>query len=254
MGTVPIYPFSRVVRARSFVLQSRLPFASLESNKMARHARLVVPGLPHHITHRGNRRDAIFLGIEDRKAYLRILRKFSGTASVQINSYVLMPNHVHIIAIPEYKDSLAEMIGSAHGTYAEMFNAVHGTVGHLWEGRFASFVMDDSHFWNALRYVERNPVRARLVKRAEDYPWSSARAHCGLRRDPLLSPIPTRNTIENWSDWLAGLERAAVLQELREHTATGHPFGSKEFIQNLERQLGHPVVLRPRGRPPKEKG
>jgi putative transposase len=183
-----------------------------------------------------------------------MLRKFAESASVQISSYVLMPNHVHLVVIPEYKDSLAEMIGSAHGTYAEMFNAVYGTVGHLWEGRFASFVMDEPHFWNAIRYVERNPVRAGLVDRAEDYPWSSAGAHCGLRNDPLLSPIATGRSSENWSDWLAGIERSTVLEALREHTNSGHPFGSKDFIQTLERQLGHPIVLRPRGRPPKEKG
>jgi putative transposase len=221
---------------------------------MARQPRLVVPGQPHHITHRGNRRDAIFLRTEDRKAYLRMLRKFADSASVQINSYVLMPNHVHLVAIPEYKDSLADMIRSAHGTYAEMFNAVYGTVGHLWEGRFASFVMEEPHFWNALRYVERNPVRAGLVDRAEDYAWSSAGAHCGLRSDPLLSPIETGNTSENWSDWLAGVEREAVLKGLRAHTQTGHPFGSKDFIQDLERQLDCPIVLRPRGRPRSERG
>jgi putative transposase len=222
---------------------------------MARRARIVVPGLPHHITHRGNRRDAIFLRVEDHKAYLRILRKFAVASLLEIWSYALMPNHVHIIAVPEREESLSEALGAAHGTYAEMFNGVYGKAGHLWEGRFSSYVMDEQHLWNAVRYVERNPVRAGLVGIAEEYRWSSAAAHCGLRNDPLLSSrFPPEEKMKTWSDWLSGIESPKVLHQIRQQTQTGHPCGNKDFLEDLGHRLGRPVVIRPRGRPRQEKG
>ena len=206
---------------------------------MPRPDRTVIPSLPHHVTHRGNRRAEIFRDTEDYRIYLRLLRKAIGKYDVRLWGYTLMPNHVHLIAVPDRKESLSDAIQWAHGKYAELFNSLYDTVGHLWQGRFGSSVMDEHHVFNAMRYVERNPVRACLVSCAEDYRWSSAPAHCGLVRDPLLSDgIPFINEIEDWSSWLAGVESPEELRKLRESTQRGYPYGSDEFVSKVENLAG----------------
>jgi putative transposase len=138
--------------------------------------------------------------MEDHFVYIRLLQKFLAEFEVRLWAYALMPNHVHLIVVPPKEDSLSALIHRAHGGYADFFNALYGTVGHLWQGRFNSSAMDEGYFWNAVRYVERNPVRSGLVSVAEEYRWSSAAAHCGLRHDPLLSnDLPHNPLIRNWS-------------------------------------------------------
>ncbi len=144
---------------------------------MARLKRIVVPGLPHHITQRGVRRADIFLEPEDRQVYGRLLVAACEQYSLVSQAYCWMTNHIHLIAVPTYETSLAFVMRDTSGLYAIYFsNYVFS--GHLWQARFYSCVLDEDHFWSAIRYVERNPVRARMVGRAEDYRWSSARAHC----------------------------------------------------------------------------
>jgi len=210
---------------------------------MPRPERIVVPGLPHHITHRGNRRQLVFREQDDYQIYLRLLRKAKERFEVKLWSYSLMPNHVHLIAVPGHRESLSEAVQWAHGKYAELFNGLNDIVGHLWQGRFGSSVMDEHYLWNAVRYVERNPVRACLVRRAEDYQWSSAAAHCGLRHDPLVSSdLPLIAQIQDWSGWLAGNEAADDLRRLRECTQRGHPCGSDEFVALVEERSGRKVA------------
>lgn len=135
-----------------------------------------------------------------------------------------------------------------HGEYAEYFNEKYEVTGHLWEGRFFSCVLDEWHFWQAIRYVERNPVRAGLVDRAENYEWSSAATHCGLRDDPLLKAIPPLpGSFGDWSAWLAIEELDADLAEIRKGTRTGRPCGSELFLKDLERKLGRVLVPNKRG-------
>ena len=212
---------------------------------MPRRDRIVVPSLPHHITHRGNRRDEIFRQADDYRIYLRLLRKAVERNPVKIWAYVLMPNHIHLIVVPEREDSLADAIQWAHGKYADVFNGLYGTVGHLWQGRFRSTVMDESHLFNGVRYVERNPVRAGLVGKAEDYSWSSAAVHCGFRSDPLVSgDLPFANVIQDWSGWLAGAETEEEIRRLRNCTQTGYPCGPDEFVRCLEQRVGHRIFSR----------
>ena len=149
--------------------------------------RLVVPGYAHHVTQRGVRKSPTFYDDSDHLVYIRILHEACADKAVQIHAYCLMPNHVHLIAIPSTEKGLSQVLRDAHTEYTMYFNAKHGFVGHAWQARPWIFVMDERHLWNAIRYVERNPVRARIVARAEDYRWSSAPAHCGARDDPLLS-------------------------------------------------------------------
>jgi putative transposase len=159
-----------------------------------------------------------------------------------------MENHVHQIAVPEAEDSFAKTIRDAHGEYSKYFNAKYGLVGHVWQGRFNSFPMDWDYCLNAIRYVERNPVRAGLVRRAEDYLWSSAAAHCRLRDDLLLSgECPVMAEIADWSEWLGGGEIQNADENIRCHTRTGRPLGPQSFVRRLEQQTGRKLFPQKRG-------
>lgn len=220
---------------------------------MARMARVVVPGLPHHVTHRGNLRADVFLSDEERELYLRLLAGCAVDAGMDIWAWCMMTNHVHLIVVPREAESLRRGLGLAHQRYAAAVNARHQWTGHLWANRFFSTVLDNSHCWQAVKYVELNPVRAGLVERAEDYRWSSARSHGGLlSSDPLLSTeSPFPGPITNWLGWLsAGLDEA-VSDRVRACTYTGRPCGSAEFSRSLEARLGRTLLPQKRGPKPK---
>jgi putative transposase len=162
--------------------------------------------------------------------------------------YTLMDNHVHHIAVPESEDSLGKTIQDAHSQYSKYFNIKYGLIGHAWQARFKSFPMEWDHCRNAVRYVERNPVRARMVKRAEDYLWSSAAAHCGLRDDLLLSgECPLVLEIADWSEWLNEPEDEAAQEVIRRHTQIGRPLGSEGFLLGLEQKTGRKMLPQKRG-------
>jgi len=164
-----------------------------------------------------------------------------------------MTNHVHLIAIPQYENSLALVLRDTNGLYALYFNRKYGFSGHLWQARFYSCVLDEARFWSAVRYVERNPVRAKMVVRAEDYRWSSAAAHAAGKPDNLLTPLEVPPLISDWSAWLADEDDPAELKAIRYCTGTGRPWGSKGFLERLEAQLGRPVIPGKRGRKPSAK-
>ena len=144
---------------------------------MPRIARVVAPGLPHHITQRGNRRQETFFCKEDYQSYLAFMAEWCQKSQVEIWTYCLMPNHVHLIAVPKSEEGLRRAIGEAHKRYSNRINSREGWRGHLWQGRFSSYPLDEAYLLTASRYIEMNPVHARLVKAPEDYPWSSASAH-----------------------------------------------------------------------------
>jgi len=217
---------------------------------MARHPRVVIPNLAHHITQRGNRKMHVFGDQEDRRVYLRMLVQRCLRYSLNIFSYCLMTNHIHLVAIPDNEHSLSNALRDAHGLYALYFNQKYDLTGHLWQGRFYACVLDEDHLWEAIRYVERNPVRAKIVEKAELYPWSSAAAHCKLSDDPLLTEPPGSTLIPDWASWLAPEESSIRLKEIREKTKTGRPYACSTFIDKLEAKTGR--CLRPRkpGRKP----
>ncbi len=205
---------------------------------MTRSSRVTVPCCPHHVVQRGNRKLNVFKDDSDRLVYLRLMRDACRVHHVDVWGYSLMDNHVHLVQVPEQEDSISRAIQDAHGKFARYVNAKYDLVGHAWHGRFKSAPMDEWHCWNAIRYVERNPVRAGLVKRAEEYLWSSAAAHCGLRDDMLLSgDCPLVHEIRNWSEWLQ-IEDDKMDSLIRRQTLLGQPIGSKEFISRLKRQNG----------------
>lgn len=204
--------------------------------------------MPHHVTQRGNRRVDVFFDQRDRERYLSMLADYAGRYGLAIWSYCLMDNHVHFIAVPSSPISLGQTFRDTHQSYASWLNRKMRESGHLWQGRFFSCVLGDAHLWSAVRYVERNPVRAGLVERAEDWPWSSAAAHCGLRDDPLLSPVQMPWPVPDWSEYLQD-ENEADVTAIRLKTRTGRPFGGKQFLEKLESTLGR--ILLPQKRGPK---
>ena len=146
---------------------------------MPRVARIVVPGVPHHVTQRGNNRQEVFFVDDDRGFYLDLLGRQAQRFGLDVLGYCLMSNHVHLIAVPQREDSLAKAIGRTHFLYTQYLHRLHGRSGHLWQNRFYSCALDEAHCWAALCYTERNPVRARMVRKAWRYRWSSAAVHCG---------------------------------------------------------------------------
>ena len=218
---------------------------------MPRLARLVVPGFPHHITQRGNRRQQTFFCQEDYAAYLELMADWCRQRAVEIWAYCLMPNHVHLLAVPRSEDGLGRAIGEAHRRYTRRINFREKWRGYLWQGRFASFVMDEAYLLAAARYVELNPVRAGLVAAAEQWPWSSASAHLSGRDDRLVRVAPMLAMVADWRALFKSAIPEEELRDLRAHGRSGCPLGSATFVERLERTVGR--ILRPRnpGRPPK---
>jgi|GEM_PF-31606 len=221
---------------------------------MARLARVVAAGLPHHVTQRGNFRQGVFLCDEDRSTYLGLLKQYAERANFRLVGYCLMSNHVHLIVVPEREDSLAKALGPAHCRYAHWMHARQHCVGHLWQNRFFSTVLDEAHLVSAMRYVERNPVRAGLVADAAEYAWSSAAAHVtGQDAEGVLDVAywAERFAPEDWRARLETQEEPAEVETLRDHTETGRPLGSKEFVAELGRRLRRLLEPRRVGRPRK---
>jgi putative transposase len=212
-------------------------------------ARLVVPGLPHHLVQRGNNRGAIFARPSDRRVYLALLRRGAARHGCAIWAYCLMTNHVHLLAVPGSEPALARTILAAHMRYAQWFNRRHGTTGHLWGGRYHSAPLDPAHLVAAVRYIELNPVRAGLVERPEEYLWSSARAHGLGESDPLLAPSrPFPGVVPNWLEWLSRERDPGSDRRLRAQTRTGRPCGSDAFVTALEVASGRRLAPQRRHR------
>ena len=218
---------------------------------MARIARAVAPGLPHHVTQRGNRRMDVFFGDEDYARYVALMAASCRARHVEVWGYCLMPNHIHLIVVPESEDGLRRAIGDAHRRYARQINLREGWRGHLFQGRFASFVMDEAHLIAAARYVELNPVRAGLVDRAWRWTWSSAAAHRRGRDDGLVTAAPLLELVGNWSAFLRVEPEPHTGEAFQRHERTGRPLGSPAFLDRIESLLNR--VLRPARRGPKPK-
>lgn len=221
---------------------------------MSRVARVVIPGLAHHVTQRGNRRMRVFFEPADYVRYRDTLAEHCRDAGVEVLAWCLMPNHVHLVLRPSDEQGLVRALAPAHQHYSWVINQRHGWRGYLWQGRFASFPMDEPHCIAAVRYVELNPVRAGLAAGAEDWAWSSARAHVADRGDQLIAPPPWPQPLDAlgpWPEFLAETMDDDVLTRYRRHTATGLPLGSDGFVSRIADLCGRELKRRPRGRPRK---
>jgi len=220
---------------------------------MPRIARLVAVGLPHHITQRGNYKQDVFLDDSDMEKYLCWIQEYSNKYKLSISAYCLMQNHVHFIATPEKEDSLAKTFNTAHMKYSHYFNKKLKVHGHLWQGRFYSCVMDEPHLIVAARYIERNPVRAKLINSPWEWPWSSAKAHIGNKEQSQIRLKNIFEIIDNmlydtWKDYIDLKEDKETVDAIRTHTLTGRPLGTGKFIEVLEKQFGRRLTALPVGR------
>jgi putative transposase len=188
----------------------------------------------------------VFFSDDDYRAYLGLLREWSGKEGLAIWAYCLMPNHVHIIGVPAAEDSLHRALKETHRRYTRRVNLREDWRGYLWQGRFASFPLDEEHGLRAIRYVELNPVRARLVAHPQDWRWSSAAAHLAGAPDPLLAPGPEAYV----SDWQSCLDESEA-ESFRRHERTGRPLGAENFIRALELMHGRTLLPQKRGPKPK---
>lgn len=218
---------------------------------MARTARIVVPGVPHHITQRGNRRMQTFFCESDYARYVDLLAAGCREANVEVLSFCLMPNHVHLVLVPKAADGLTRALALAHQRYTWVVNRQHGWQGHLWQLRFYSCPLDDAHLLAAVRYVELNPLRARMVSTPEQSPWSSARGRMSGHGDRLVRaarPAPL-DGIGDWREFLAGEIEDDRSEQLRKHQCSGRPLGDAAFVARVETLARRCLRPRPRGRP-----
>lgn len=220
---------------------------------MTRMARVVVPGVPHHVTQRGNRREPVFFGPGDYRLYRRLVAGAAAKARTEVWAYCLMPNHVHLILTPADEDGLRGTLAEAHRRYVATINKRHGWTGHLFQGRFGSVAMDEAHLLAAARYIALNPVAAGLVAGAADWPWSSARAHLAGRDDALATVAPLASRIPDFAGLLDSGEDAAAVERLRRAASVGRPVGAPEWIAALESRLGRRLAPRKRGPKPRQR-
>ena len=230
---------------------------------MARLARIVIPHMAHHVTQRGNRRLPVFFSDADREVYIGLLAEFAQTSQTRCLAWCLMDNHVHLVLVPETTDGLRAMLAEAHRRYTREINFREGWRGHLFQSRFASYPMDDAHLMTAVRYVERNPVAAKLVENAADWRWSSARSHIAGKRvggDPLTDVQALGRHVPNWRAMLRhGLETGAVTPDgevladaIERRLSTGRALATPEWIAEQGLALARQLAPQKPGRKPKQ--
>ena len=220
---------------------------------MSRTARVVIPGFPHHVTQRGNRKQKTFFCDEDYRYYIRLLALYSRKAGTDVWAYCLMPNHVHLVMVPGKEDGLRAVLGEVHRRYTRYVNFREDWRGHLWQERFHSFVMDENYLLATVRYVERNPVVAGLCACPHQWTWSSARAHMKGQDDGLVQVAPMLERVNDWYEYVSNSKKYFQECDLIErHARTGRPLGSRKFIKNLEAIAGRPLLPRRPFRKPKQ--
>jgi REP-associated tyrosine transposase len=217
---------------------------------MPRHARASQGGFCYHVLNRGNGRQTVFRKEGDFAAFVKLLRQAGELSGMRLLAYCLMPNHFHLAVWPSEDGQLSRYMGWLLTAHVRRYHRHYHSSGHVWQGRFRDFaIQEDDHLLTVLRYIERNPVRAGFVERAQDWPWSSA---SGLQvAGPTLHPGP----VPRPADWLAHVNQAqteAEVERLRESLRRRRPFGGSLWMAQAARQLGLEASLRPRGRPRKQ--
>jgi putative transposase len=223
---------------------------------MARCARVIVPGVPHHVVARGVDGLTIFRSGSDKRRYLKRFVRIAEEEGVTVHAYCLMNNHVHWLVTPQKEASLAKLFQRLHTSWANFYNRRDQRTGHLFQNRYHSSPVDENHYWTALRYIEVNPCRAGLTESLQDWEHSSAKAHLTGAEDPLI-----KLALEAWryrfgpAQWREFLEQTDSEREarLRRAQAGSRPCGAAAWIEQLEqswhRKLGWSPPGRPRTRP-----
>ncbi len=220
---------------------------------MPRIARIIAPGYPHHVTQRGNNRMTVFFDDEDRQTYLDILSLYAQKNSLQIWAYCLMDNHIHLLAVPANESSLAKGVGLTNQVYTQYLNRKRVQSGRIWQNRFFSCpVESDQYLWAVARYVECNPIKAGLIGSAEEYQWSSAKAHLSGDDNELLHQPSWLELSEQkaYAEYVKNSDSEAD-NAIRKATKTGRPFGTEIFIDEMEFRLNRSLRPKRAGRPRK---
>lgn len=218
---------------------------------MPRQARITIPNIAHHITQRGNYQQDVFDHEGNRKQYCKWMDEYAQEYDLEVIAYCLMNNHVHFIVVPLNEDSLAKAFNTVHMRYAHYINRQRGVKGHLWQGRFYSCLLDEKHLYRAIRYVEKNPVRAKMVKEAGEYEYSSAKDHLQLREKSLIKLKTCRGVKKSeWKEYLKEND-PEINADIRLKTSRGLVVGTEKFINNLGNNLNRSLKCLKWGRPRK---
>lgn len=220
---------------------------------MARLARAVVPGAPHHVLQRGNPGQRIFLSNEDYREYIELVAAGCKRARVTVLGYCLLPKQVQLILLPPNAKALRNALGEAHRRFTRSVNMRRERKGGLFRGRFASFPMDKPSLPLLMRFVEQSAVRSRAAKTARDWRWSSAGAHLKGKPDGFVDVKPIAKASKNWKDELAKPIATAELKAIAASENTGRPFGSPAFVAAVEKKLGRTLARQRPGPKPKAK-
>ncbi len=227
---------------------------------MPRPLRPIDDGLIYHVINRGNNRQPVFHKPADFQAFLTALAELKERKPFQLYGYCLLSNHFHLLLRPTGEATISRIMQSLLVSHTQRHHRRHRSGGHVWQGRFKSpVIQNDEHLLTVLRYIEANPLRARLVRRADAYPWSSYRLHGlgetdelvdALRLYEMLSPL-AKVRQRKWSQKVHQPVEEAKLAAIRRSGATGLPYGDSSWVRRLAKRLELDLAIRPRGRPPK---
>jgi putative transposase len=229
---------------------------------MPRPLRPVAHDLVYHVVNRGNNRAPVFHTDGDYAAFLDALGDLKGRKPFRLFGYCLMSNHFHVLIRP-LEVPISRIVQSLLISHTQRYHRCHRSSGHVWQGRFKSpVIQDDDHLLTVLRYIEANPLRARIVADAGDYPWSSYSAHGRGKANPLLDPLVTYEELADepaarqrrWSGFVHQTPPESELTALRRSAQSGLPFGEPSWVAHLGVRLGLDLSIRPRGRPRKAAG
>jgi putative transposase len=219
---------------------------------MARLARVVAAGSPHLVTQRGNRGQKVFFSSSDYELYLELLAEGAQRARTAVWAYALLPDRVHLLLVPSDEDGLRAALGESHRRYTRAINDRKNWRGFLWQGRFASFPMDEGHLLACAKFVEWSPVLRKMAKRPRDYAWSSVRAHLAGRDDAVARVKPLLDRADDWRSFLAEPLTEEEREVIRSHESTGRPLGSPAFVGRLEKRLGRTLARQKPGPKPRK--
>ncbi|MBN2120771.1 MAG: transposase [Candidatus Omnitrophica bacterium] len=222
---------------------------------MPRKIRYIIPQIPHHALQRGNNRQKIFSDKKDKDYFLANLKQYAQENKVAIGAYCLMTNHFHLLLYPESYEGLVNFMKLISQVYSQYINRKHKRTGKLWENRYKLHIVDPDYEWVVTRYIEQNPFRAGIVKKAEDYKYSSARAHLNGVDDDILTKDILKGEKKDYRIFFDDDKARDVmfLDKIRTILKQEKVLGSNDFIKRIEKRFKASFIVRERGRPAKNK-
>lgn len=220
---------------------------------MPRQNRYIIPGLPHHLFQRGNNKQNVFPELKDKDFFVKEVKRQAEENNVRVGAYCLMTNHFHFLLFPDTKESFIKFVKSVSQKHSQFFNRKYKRTGKVWENRYKLNIVDPEACWVLARYIERNPIRAGLIERAEDYECSSARVHLCGGIDNLVTEDILKGKREEYIEFFheKDADNEKELCRIRDVIQQQKAMGSKDFLEKLQEQFGVDFNTRMRGRPRK---